>query len=125
MERLDLQEGILKDFGRDQLRPCVVTIPEKYSFREVKTKESSKFEPYVAKNQEKHNALFHRWHESFWTIGESPLVGGPSAGQMSALSGVVEYEDGTVHQVNAEWIQFVDGMTNDFYFPESEVKNGE
>ena len=104
MERLDLQEGILRDFVQNQLRPCVVTIP---GMVEHKKTFSGDYVSVVSKETEKHNALFHRWHESFWTIGESPFVGGPSAGQMSALSGVVEYEDGTVHQANAEWIQFI------------------
>lgn len=113
MERLDLQEGILRDFVQNQLRPCVVTIPEK----------GRDYESAVVREAKKHNALFHCWHESFWTIGESPFVGGPSAGQMSALSGVVEYEDGTVHQVNAEWIQFIDGLINDFDFSESDGNN--
>ena len=122
MERLDLQEGILQDFGQNQLRPCVVTIPEK---RNLERCLNGNYKLVVVREKEKHNALFHCWRGNFWTIGESPLVGGPSAGQMSALFGVVEYEDGTVHQVNAEWIQFIDGLINDFDFPESEGNNGE
>lgn len=122
MERLDLQEGILQDFGQNQLRPCVVTIPEVTIPQNLK---GGGYESVVVREEKRHNALFHCWHENFWTVGESPLVGGPSAGQMSALSSVVEYEDGTVHQVNAEWIQFVDGMINAFDFPESEETNGE
>ncbi len=99
-----------------QLRPCVVTIPEVTIPKNLK---GGGYESVVVREAKKHNALFHRWHESFGTIGKSPLVGGPS----SALFGVVEYEDGTVHQVNAEWIQFIDGLINDFDFSESDGNN--
>lgn len=58
-------------------------------------------------------ALFHHWSERYWTVGESPLVGGYSAGQMSQTVGIVEYEDGTVHEHLPQEIRFVDGEARD------------
>ena len=100
----------------NRLRPCVVTIPE---IKNLEKYLNGRSKIVVVREKEKHNALFHCWRENFCSVSSTVYK------EMPDLYGIVEYEDGTVHRINAEWIQFVDGMINKFYFPESEKKNGE
>lgn len=51
-------------------------------------------------------ALFHRWEDKAQVIGESPLAGGHSAGQLWVVVGIVEFEDGTVKEVYPYNIRF-------------------
>lgn len=55
-------------------------------------------------------ALFHRWHEFYNVVGESPMVGGPPAGQVKYTLGTVEFEDGSIEEVAPHKIRFVDGL---------------
>ena len=82
------------------LRPCIVRIPgKKKQFKEMK-------------------ALFHCWDFRSEVIGESYLRGGHPAGQISATFALVEYEDGTIHEVEPMQIRFVDNAMSEYEFPE-------
>mgnify|MGYP005762252109 FL=1 len=63
-------------------------------------------------------ALFHCWSHKSEVVGESTLCGGHSGGQISATFGLVEYEDGTMHEVEPHNIRFVDGRINEYGFRE-------
>lgn len=87
------------------LRPCIVRIPDKKKqFKEMK-------------------ALFHCWDFRSEVIGESYLRGGHPAGQISATFAIVEYSDGTIHEVEPTQIQFVDNAMSEYAFPEVEKKS--
>ena len=84
------------------LRPCIVRIPDKKKqFKEMK-------------------ALFHCWDFRSEVIGESYLRGGHPAGQISATFAIVEYSDGTIHEVEPTQIRFVDNAMSEYAFPEME-----
>mgnify|MGYP001863508941 CR=1 FL=1 len=74
-----------------EYRPCVVC------FHEIKHT-VGKTELLVQK-EEKHNALFHCW---------SPVTG----------KAIVEYKDGTVHEIEPQNIRFVDNPMCEYAFPE-------
>lgn len=61
-------------------------------------------------------ALFHRWEDYAEVVGESPLMGGHAAGQLSCCLGLVEYEDGTIAKVHPGSIKFVDGVFQQYAF---------
>lgn len=83
-----------------ELRPCIVRIPDKKKqFKEMK-------------------ALFHCWNFRSEVIGESYLRGGHPAGQISATFALVEYEDGTIHELEPTQIRFVDNAMSEYVFPE-------
>jgi hypothetical protein len=50
---------------------------------------------------------FHTWEQYSEPVGESLVVGGPPAGVIARLFGIVEFEDG-VERVNPYNIQFCD-----------------
>ena len=88
-----------------ELRPCIVHIPEKEeSYRTV----YGECRRLVVQEEEEHKGYFHKWFDRYWTVGQSPMVGGYSAGQMSETVAIVEYEDGTVHEHLPREIQFTD-----------------
>ena len=53
-------------------------------------------------------ALFHRWSVKAEVVGESPLRGGHSAGQLMLTVGIVEFEDGTIREYCPHQIKFLD-----------------
>lgn len=53
-------------------------------------------------------ATFHTWTQQSWVVPPSPMIGGHPGGQMSTTWAVVEYEDGTVHEVCPTDIRFTD-----------------
>lgn len=53
-------------------------------------------------------ALFHRWSVKAEVVGESPLRGGHSGGQLMGTLGIVEFEDGTVGEYYPNRIKFLD-----------------
>lgn len=55
---------------------------------------------------------------------ESCLRGGHPAGQISETFGTVEYDDGTIHEVEPTQIRFVDNAMSEYAFPEMEGING-
>lgn len=63
---------------------------------------------------------FHMFYVSQWTIGESALVGGHSAGQMSEVMALIEiaektkmYDKGNVLSRTAHHIRFEDWSEDD------------
>lgn len=94
-----------KDSGRVEYRPCIVTTKK-------------------GRGYERKKALFHCWNFRSELHGASPLIGGHSAGQVSETFGIVEYEDGTVHEVFPTQIMFVDREIKNYAFcvDEKELK---
>ena len=103
-------------------RPCMVHIPAK-----VKHKRNTSTNPgeYIIESPEcEIKALFHCWDYHSELYDASPLIGGHSAGQVSGTFGIVEYEDGTVHEVLPTQIRFVDREIKNYAFcvDEKELK---
>lgn len=97
-------------------RPCIVHVPAVMKTRRIDRnihREISEPEKYI-------KALFHCWSHHSELVGESPLRGGHPGGQISATFGLVEYEDGTMHEVEPQNIRFVDGRINQYGFWEDE-----
>ncbi len=88
---------------KENLRPCTIKIEEETTTtRTIHGEKHTK----VVKEAETHKGYFHTWgSEAYVTNG---YFVGTTAGQVSTLYGVVEYEDGTVHKVNPECIAFTD-----------------
>ena len=101
--------------GRE-LRLCIVHIPEKREyFRENRERK------YRAKESEKNiKALFHCWGFRSELCDASPMIGGHPGGQVSGTFAIVEYEDGTIHEVEPTQIRFVDNAMSEYVFPEME-----
>lgn len=80
-------------------RPCTVHIPEQ---RELRRKANEDFprEIVIAPAQDI-KAIFHTWNT---------FTG----------KGIVEYGDGTIHEVEPTQIQFVDNAMREYAFPEAE-----
>ena len=51
------------------------------------------------------------------------MRGGHPGGQISATFAIVEYEDGTIHEVEPQNVRFVDGLINQYAFMEDFNKN--
>lgn len=89
---------------KENLRPCIVSVPE--VTERYRTAGNSLIQTRVVSEAETHKGYFHIWaHESCVTNG---FMVGTTAGQVSTLYGVVEYEDGTIHKVAPECIAFTD-----------------
>ena len=102
-----------------ELRPCIVHIPAiTESYRDAEGKRTVR----TLFPEEKHKGLFHFWGFSCELIGESYLRGGHPAGQISSTFAIVEYEDGTIHEVEPTQIRFVDNAMSEYAFPEMEEK---
>ena len=50
---------------------------------------------------------FHTWEQWSKPVGESPIIGGPPAGVISNVFGIVEFPEG-VERIIPTWIKFVD-----------------
>ena len=104
-----------------KLRPCMVYIPAK-----IKHKQNTSTQPgqYIIE-QPKHEvkALFHCWNFRSELVGESYFRGGHPAGQISSTFALVEYEDGTIHEVAPTCVRFVDNAIREYAFPEMENSN--
>lgn len=89
---------------KENLRPCIVNIAE--ITEKYRTAGNSVIQTRVVREAETHKGYFHTWgSEAYATNG---LMAGTTAGQVSTLYGVVEYEDGTIHKVDPECITFTD-----------------
>lgn len=75
----------------------------------------------VNKNNEEKKALFHMWEAK--SVAADLYIGGRPDGQISMVLGLVEYEDGTVDEVEPRQIRFVDKKIKDYVFPRK--KKGE
>lgn len=102
-----------------QYRPCIVHIPEE---RERIRNMSGKVTTKVIREVEQHKALFHCWDHRSELCDASPMIGGHPGGQVSCTFAIVEYEDGTVHEVEPQNIRFVDNAFFEYTFPEMEGK---
>ena len=104
-----------------EYRPCMVHIPaKKQSYR----KKGDRINAYEKEIEPEHEikALFHCWSHRSEVVGESPLRGGHPGGQVSGTFAIVEYEDGTIHEVEPTQIRFVDNAMSEYVFPEMEEK---
>ena len=100
-----------------EYRPCMVHIPaKKQSYR----KKGDRINAYEKEIEPEHEikALFHCWSHRSEVVGESPLRGGHPGGQVSGTFAIVEYEDGTVHEVEPQNIRFVDNLITEYAFSE-------
>ena len=93
---------------KKELRPCIVKI---LKYPHTKRNQCSKSEP----EEEIHKGYCHTWgSEAYVTNG---FLAGTTAGQISTLYGVVEYEDGSVHRVLPECITFTDREVKPYHEP--------
>lgn len=53
-------------------------------------------------------AKFHRWHEKFYVIEPSLMIGGAPGGQVSVMCALIEHGDGMIDIVPADQIRFTD-----------------
>ena len=104
-----------------ELRPCMVSIPAK-----IRHKQNTSTQPgqYIIKQPEHEvKALFHCWNFRSELVGESYLRGGHPAGQISSTFALVEYEDGSIHEVEPTQIRFVDNAIRGYPFPQMENRD--
>ena len=83
-----------------ELRPCIVYVPavqEMYYKGEYLAKR-------IIEPEHEVNTLFHCWH---------PVTG----------NAIVEYEDGTIHEVKPTQVRFVDNAMSKYALPEMEEKS--
>ena len=99
-----------------ELRPCIVHIPEKREY--VRENRERKYR--IKKTAENIKALFHCWNHRSELVGDSPMIGGHPGGQVSGTFAIVEYEDGTVHEVEPQNIRFVDNAMSEYALQEME-----
>lgn len=99
-----------------EYRPCIVKLWEET------------FDTYGnkiilhAREGETCKALFHCWNHRSELYDASPMIGGHPGGQVSGTFAIVEYEDGTVHEVEPQNIRFVDNPMCEYAFPEKNKK---
>lgn len=71
------------------------------------------YRPCLAKGKK---ALFHRWFETCYSYDKTPRI-----------LAIVEYEDGTVDEINTRLLKFLDSdelfLENELYFQEVESEN--
>lgn len=102
-----------------ELRPCIVHIPAaRNGFRLRK----DKIKNNVVRKEENVKALFHCWNYRSQLVDAWPMIDGHPGGQVSGTFAIVEYEDGTIHEVEPTQIRFVDNATSEYVFPEMEEK---
>ena len=104
-------------------RPCTVHIPAVTKTRYPDRKSTAKNErPYqeVIVLEKKIKALFHCWNHRSELYDASLIIGGHPGGKVSGTFAIVEYEDGTVHEVEPQNIRFVDNAMSEYAFPEME-----
>lgn len=70
--------------------------------------------PCIVSGREK--GLFHGWEKWQEPIGESPMVGGHCAGQISRTYALVEDESGQINRYEPSNVRFVDNKINDYCF---------
>lgn len=95
-------------------RPCIVHIPAVTRNR----RQDLNVYREVVEPEKDVNGLFHYWSHRSEVVGESYLCGGHAAGQVSSTFAIVEFEDGTVHEVEPWNIRFIDNLTAEYLFEE-------
>lgn len=87
---------------------------------EIKVK-FSEYRPCIVGGR---RALFHRWADQAHVAPPSVLRGGHPGGQIWRTVGVVEYEDGTVHEAYPHEIRFLPGIFEDYDWTEPTREEG-
>ena len=105
-----------------ELRPCMVKIPKQVKKHIAKPANTITGEMTLYTEEPEHEikALFHCWDHRSELYDASPMIGGHPGGQVSGTFAIVEYEDGTIHEVEPTQIQFVDNAMREYAFPEAE-----
>ena len=98
-------------------RPCMVHIPAKKQSYRKKGDRINAYEKEIEPEREI-KAMFHCWNHRSELYDASPMIDGHPGGQVSGTFAVVEYEDGTVHEVEPQNIRFVDNLMTEYAFPE-------
>ena len=90
-----------------ELRPCMVKIPKRVKKHIAKPANTITGEMtlYTEESEREIKTLFHCWH---------PVTG----------NAIVEYEDGTIHEVEPTQIRFVDNAMSEYVFPEENESRG-
>ena len=107
-------------------RPCMVHIPAvtKTCYPDRKsTAKNEKLYQEVIVPEKKIKALFHCWNYRSELYDASPMIGGHPGGQISGTFAIVEFEDGTIHEVEPTQIRFVDNPMIEYVFTEMEEKH--
>lgn len=100
-----------------EYRPCMVRIRAK---TETKRNNEGGKSIKIIEEEREIKALFHCWSHRSELCDASPMIGGHPGGQVSGTFAIVEYEDGTVHEVEPKNIRFVDNTFCEYAFPETE-----
>lgn len=61
--------------------------------------------------------IFHCFEQWSNVIGESPMIGGHSAGQISYVFALIEDEKGNIYRVEPTMITFTDDKYLDYFSP--------
>lgn len=99
-----------------ELRPCIVTLENhSYSYRDINGEIKNK----------KIKALFHCWKTVKYPYFETHslshgFVSECFKGFNKKIVGIIEDENGNVHEVETWQIKFVDNKIRDYSFPEME-----
>lgn len=96
-------------------RPCIVHIPAVTRNR----RQDLNVYREVVEPEKDIKALFHCWSHRSDVVGESCLRGGHSTGQVSSTFAIVEYEDGTVHEIEPWNIRFIDNLMKEYDLTEN------
>lgn len=97
-------------------RPCIVHIPAVTRNR----RQDLNVYREVVEPEKDVKALFHCWSHRSGIVGESYLRGDHPAGQVSSAFAIVEFEDGTVHEIEPCNIRFVDNAMREYELLERE-----
>lgn len=76
----------------------------------------SEYRPCMIKGRK---ALFHRWEDKAQVY--NPMSIGQIPGQLKQTVGIVEYEDGTVHECYPGEIRFCDNKLQEYCFVPEDV----
>lgn len=68
-------------------------------------------------------ALFHKWTTQKNVIEPSLMIGGHPGGEIQFTFAIVEFEDGTIHEVAPHHIRFIDHKHREYSFFEVEAQN--
>lgn len=96
--------------NRVEYRPCV-----------VKVQTGKRMKIGRERVYEEHSALFHCWSERYWTT--DALFTNEVPRQHAHTVGIVEYEDGSIHEHDPLEIRFLDGRAKEILKEKAESHN--